>query len=62
MDVDVSHGPTYGETLSWNEALKPAVDVHLVHAQLDLDLARFDRMFVELMSAPTPRVDSAPKR
>jgi purine nucleosidase len=54
MDVDVSHGPTYGETLTWSEALKPAVNVHLVHAQVDLDLPRFTRMFVALMSAPTP--------
>jgi purine nucleosidase len=62
MDVDVSHGPAYGETLSWDEALKPAVDVHLVHAQVDLDLPRFTEMFVELMSAPTPHGDVAAKR
>ena len=35
--------------------MKPAVGVNLVHAQLDLDLPRFTRMFVELMSQPTPR-------
>ena len=62
MDVDVSHGPAYGETLTWGEALKPAVDVHLVHAQLDLDLPRFAKMFVELMSAPTPHGEPAAKR
>jgi hypothetical protein len=55
----VSHGPAYGETLTWNEALKPAVDVHLVHAQVDLDLPRFTKMFVELMSAPTPHGQNA---
>jgi inosine-uridine nucleoside N-ribohydrolase len=54
MDVDVSHGPAYGETLTWSEALKPAVDLQRVHAQVDLDLAKFTRMFVALMSAPTP--------
>jgi purine nucleosidase len=54
MDVDVSHGPAYGETLTWSEELKPAVELQLVHAQVDLDLPRFTRMFVELMSAPTP--------
>jgi inosine-uridine nucleoside N-ribohydrolase len=54
MDVDVSHGATYGETLTWSEALKPAIALNLVHAQVDIDLARFTRMFVELMSAPTP--------
>ena len=62
MDVDVSHGPAYGETLTWIEALKPAVDVHRVHAQVDVDLPRFTRMFVELMSAPTPRGDLTANR
>ena len=49
MDVDLSHGPTYGDTLTWTEKLKPATGVRLVHAQLDLDLAKFQQMFVELM-------------
>jgi purine nucleosidase len=62
MDVDVSHGPAYGETLTWSEELKPAVDLQLVHAQVDVDLPRFTRMFVELMSAPTPRIASAAKQ
>jgi inosine-uridine nucleoside N-ribohydrolase len=54
MDVDVSHGPAYGETLTWSELLKPAVHLQLVHAQVDLDLPKFTRMFVALMKAPTP--------
>jgi purine nucleosidase len=64
MDVDVSHGPTYGDTLTWNEALKPTVDLHLVHAQVDLDLPRFSKMFIELMSAQTPHstIGAAAKR
>ena len=55
MDVDVSHGPAYGETLTWDEALKPTLDLQLVHAQTDVDLPRFSKMFIDLMSAPTPR-------
>jgi len=54
MDVDLSHGPSYGDTLTWTRELKPETDEQLVHAQLDLDLPRFEKMFVELMSAPTP--------
>jgi inosine-uridine nucleoside N-ribohydrolase len=50
MDVDLSHGPGYGDTLTWTEKLKPATGVRLVHAQVDLDLKRFQKMFVELMS------------
>jgi inosine-uridine nucleoside N-ribohydrolase len=55
MDVDISHGPTYGDTLTWTEKLKPATDVQLVHAQTDLDLPKFIKMFVERMSAANPR-------
>ncbi len=53
MDVDLSHGPSYGDTLTWGDAMRPATDVQKVHAQLDLDLPKFTREFVELMSAPT---------
>jgi purine nucleosidase len=55
MDIDISHGPSYGDTLTWTEQLKPAVDVQLVHAQMDLDLPKFTQMFVSLMTAPTPK-------
>jgi inosine-uridine nucleoside N-ribohydrolase len=54
MDVDLSHGPSYGDTLTWDEKFKPATAVRLVNAQVDLDLPRFQKMFVELMTAPTP--------
>ncbi len=50
MDVDLSHGPSYGDTLTWPEKLKPSTGVHLVHAQTDLDLPRFQQMFVNLMT------------
>lgn len=49
MDVDITHGPTYGDTLTWTEKLKPSTGVRLVHAQLDLDLPKFQHQFVELM-------------
>ena len=49
MDVDLSHGPAYGDTLTWTEKLKPATGVRLVHAQVDLDLPKFQKMFVDLM-------------
>jgi purine nucleosidase len=62
MDVDVSHGPAYGDTLTWSKALKPAIDLQLVHAQVDLDLAKFSTMFVDLMSAPTPHDRKTPAK
>jgi purine nucleosidase len=52
MDVDLSHGPSYGDTLSWTAPFKPDTDVQLVHAQVDLDLPKFTNMFVKLMKAP----------
>jgi len=52
MDIDLSHGPAYGETLTWDAALKPKIALQLVHAQVDVDLLKFTRMFVALMSAP----------
>jgi len=51
MDVDLSHGPTYGDTLTWTDKLRPQTGVRLVHAQVDLDLPRFQKMFVDLMTA-----------
>ncbi|HET6170775.1 MAG TPA: nucleoside hydrolase [Terracidiphilus sp.] len=55
MDVDLSHGRSYGDTLTWTEQFKPATGVRLVHAQVDLDLPRFQRMFVELMTGGSPQ-------
>lgn len=52
MDVDLSRGPNYGDTLTWDEQLKPDTGVRLVHAQLDLDLPRFQQMFVKLIASP----------
>ncbi len=59
MDVDLSHGPSYGDTLTWSDAMRPATDVQKVHAQLDLDLGKFTREFVSLMTAPTQHSDAA---
>jgi inosine-uridine nucleoside N-ribohydrolase len=52
MDVDLSHGPSYGNTLTWDEKLKPATGVKLAHAQLDVNVEKFTAMFNALMSAP----------
>jgi purine nucleosidase len=52
VDVDVTRGPTYGDTLSWTAANRPALDLQLVHVWTDLDLKKFNKFFVELMKAP----------
>jgi inosine-uridine nucleoside N-ribohydrolase len=61
LDVDVSHGPSYGNTLTWTDEVRPEIDVRQVHAQLDVDLPKFTRQFVGLMSAPPVR-PAAPVR
>ena len=50
IDIDLSHGVSYGNTLTWTENVKPATAVRLVHAQVDVDLPRFQKMFVGLMT------------
>ncbi len=62
MSVDVSHGPAYGETLTWSAELKPATDVQLAHAQVDLDLPKFTQMFIDLMKAPGVHAAAAAKK
>jgi len=55
VDVDLTRGPTYGDTLTWSAASRPPLDLQPVHVQTDLDLAKFNRLFVELMkAAPQP--------
>jgi purine nucleosidase len=51
MDIDLGHGQSYGDTLTWTEAMKPATGVRLVHAQIDVDLPRFQSKFQELMTS-----------
>lgn len=53
VDVDLSRGPNYGDTLTWDDAGKPArPDLRAVHVQRDLDPARFYGLFTRLMEAP----------
>lgn len=56
MDVDLDRGAGYGNTVTWTAQDKPAIAGQLVEIQVDLDLERFYRMFVTLMSGPTPDV------
>ncbi len=54
MDVDLSRGANYGNTLTWAETDKPKIDVRRVEIQVDLDTARFYKMLVDLLTTPTP--------
>jgi inosine-uridine nucleoside N-ribohydrolase len=53
LDVDLDRGANYGNTLSSTEHDRPKAFGQSVEVQEDLDLDKFYRMFVDLLSAPT---------
>lgn len=55
MDVDLDRGAGYGNTLTWIEKEKPEIGAQLVEIQDDYDRDRFYKIFVDLLTAPTPR-------
>jgi len=55
MDIDISHGAGYGNTLVWAEGDQPGLGEQLVHMQTDLDLEKFYKMLIGLFSRP-PRL------
>ena len=54
MAVDIDHGAGYGNTLTWTEKDKTKFAEQPVEIQVDLDTAKFYRMFLQLMSTPRP--------
>lgn len=50
MDIDISHGAGYGNTLVWLPTNAPGLGEQVVHVQMDLNLEKFDRMVVDLLS------------
>ena len=59
MDMDYSHGAGYGNTIVWMPGTQPGLGEQLVNVPQDLDLAKFDKMFIDLMTRPTPGAHSA---
>jgi inosine-uridine nucleoside N-ribohydrolase len=55
MDVDLDRGYGYGDTLTWTDRDKPKLELQSVEIQDDLDTDKFYKMFVDLLSAPTPK-------
>jgi purine nucleosidase len=53
MDIDISHAAGYGNTLVWMPGTQPRLGEQLVHVQTELDLERFNRELIELLSRPT---------
>jgi len=55
LDVDLNHGAGYGNTLSWTQQDKPTIVGPPAEVQVDLDTEKFYRMFVDLLTSPTPK-------
>jgi purine nucleosidase len=55
MDVNLDRGYGYGDTLTWSDRDKPKVEIQPVEVQVDLDLQKFYKMFVDLLTAATPK-------
>jgi inosine-uridine nucleoside N-ribohydrolase len=50
IDVDIDHGIQYGYTLAWEPFQQPPPGVAKVNVHVDVDLARFYDLYVELMT------------
>jgi purine nucleosidase len=53
MDIDISHTASYGNTLVWTPGNQPGLGEQLVHVQTDLDLDKFNKMVIDLLSRPS---------
>jgi purine nucleosidase len=54
MDVSTDHGANYGDTLTWQDELKPAIPLNKVHVIMEPDLPRLQEDLIRQFSAPTP--------
>ncbi len=59
MDVNVDHGPGYGNTLVWAPGNQPDAGEILVEVQDDLDKEKFYTEYVELLTRATPGAKNA---
>jgi inosine-uridine nucleoside N-ribohydrolase len=50
IDVDIDHGIQYGYTLAWEPGQHEPPGVAKANVHVDVDLARFYDLYVELMT------------
>jgi purine nucleosidase len=55
LDIDLNRGAGYGNTLSWTDRDKPPFVGSPAEVQTNLDTEKFYKMFVDLLTAPTPK-------
>lgn len=64
MDIVIDHGASYGNTLVWSRGAQPGLGEQLVHLPMELDRAKFEKMFIALMartSSPSAASGAAAK-
>lgn len=54
MDVDTTHGPGYGDTLTWSDEDKPVIKLNKVHAQMDVDAVKLQQTLTDMLSHAAP--------
>jgi purine nucleosidase len=54
VDISTSFGPGYGDTLSWAPNEAPGLGEQMVNVVFDVNVPKFERMVVDLLSAPSP--------
>ena len=50
MDIDISHGTGYGNTLVWMPGNQPGLGEQVVHVQTEVNLDKFNKMVIDLLS------------
>jgi hypothetical protein len=55
LDVNLDRGAGNGDTLTWTEQEKSTPRLQPAEVQVDLDTQRFYKLFVDLLTAPTPK-------
>ncbi|MGB7280906.1 MAG: nucleoside hydrolase [Candidatus Acidiferrum sp.] len=59
IDVEVDHGASYGDTLTWVPGQQPSMGESLVEVQKDLDKEKFYKEYVDLLTRATPQAHAA---
>lgn len=55
VDIDVDHGPSYGETLFWSPSAEVPPYERLATVQFDVNAPKFYELFTKLMTQPAAR-------
>jgi inosine-uridine nucleoside N-ribohydrolase len=55
VDVDVDHGPTYGETLFWEKGVELPPYERLATVQFDVNAPKLYDLYIKLMTQPPHR-------